>query len=514
VAREALMHQAEDMLMGTGAIVPIYYYNDMLMMRNTLQGFYANAFGSKYFMYATNGDSDTLRLQLASEPARLDPHLNSSSDGGTLAINSFGGLYTYNAEGVTAPHFAEGYEVSEDGTTYTIKMKDGLKWSDGSPLTAKDFEYSWKRASNPETAADYSYMYDVIAGYGTEEGLNVTASEDGLTLTVVLKTPCAYFEDLMAFPTYFPVKQEAVEAAAGYLDADGKVVNPGAWALEAGFPSSGAYMLESWVHQESMVYVKNPNYFDAANVKLERLEFMLSADDTVVYSAYRSGDLDYCDTVPPDEIPNLLGKDPEFHVIPNLGTYYMCFNVKSPLFEGKTVEQAAAMRTAISKLIDRQYIIDTVAQTGQEIATSYIPAGMLDGHGGVFKANDDAYTFPVGTGYISEAVDVEGAIALLESAGFVFENGVLSASTPLSFEYITNEGAGHVGTAECMQQDLAAVGINMTVKTVEWDTFLEERKAGNYDVARNGWLADFNDPINMLEMWTTASGNNECQFGR
>jgi peptide/nickel transport system substrate-binding protein/oligopeptide transport system substrate-binding protein len=263
-----------------------------------------------------------------------------------------------------------------------------------------------------------------------------------------------------------------------------------------------------------MVYVKNPNYFDAANVKLERLEFMLSADDTAVFTAYKNGDLDYCDTLPPDEIPNLKGIDPEFHVLPNLGTYYMCFNVKSPLFEGKTPEQAAAMRKAFALLIDRQYIIDTVAQTDQEVATSYIPAGMLDGHGGVFKANDDAYTFPVEDGYYSETVDVEGAIALLESAGFVFENGMLSASTPLAFEYLTNTGAGHEGIAQCMQQDLAAVGINMTVKTVEWDTFLEERKAGNYDVARNGWLADFNDPINMLEMWTTASGNNDCQFGR
>ncbi len=145
---------------------------------------------------------------------------------------------------------------------------------------------------------------------------------------------------------------------------------------------------------------------------------------------------------------------------------------------------------------------------------------MADGNGGVFKANDDAYTFAnedtVGY-YDPYALDenVEQAVELLKSAGFEFtDDNMLSDSTPITFEYLTNDGTGHVAIAEAMQQDLAAVGINMTIKTCDWQVFLNERKAGNYDIARNGWLADFNDPINMLEMWTTESGNNDCQFGR
>jgi len=266
-----------------------------------------------------------------------------------------------------------------------------------------------------------------------------------------------------------------------------------------------------------MVYVKNPNYFDAENVKLERLEFMLSADDAVIYAAYNAGNLDFIDTVPTDAIQTLLAEqNPEFNVVDQLGTYYMIFNVKSPMFDGLTAEQAANVRKGISLLIDRQYIIDTVAQTGQKLATSFIPAGMLDGNGGVFKANDEKYTYPVpeAEGYYGLEPDVEGAIALLETAGYKFENGMLSAETPLSFEYLTNPSTGHEGIAQCMQQDLAAVGIEMTIKTSEWDVFLNERKDGHYDVARNGWIADFNDPINMLEMWTTESGNNDAQFGR
>ena len=514
VERGALRHQAEGILMETGCLLPVYYYNDIYMMKPTVEGFYANLYGTKFFQYASNGDSTTLRLQLASEPDKLDPALNSSVDGACLAAAGFGGLYTYDANGQQVPNLAESYTVSDDGLTSTFTMKDGLLWSNGDPLTAKDFEYSWKRAASTATAADYSYMFNGIEGY--PDNLNVTASEDGKTLTVVLTAPCAYFLDLAAFPTFFAVHHASVEGAEGYLAEDGSIANPGAWALEAGFVSCGPFMLTEWNHNESMVYEKNPNCWDAENVKLERLEFMLSDDATAIYAAYQAGDLDFIDTVPTDEIQGLIdSENPEFYIVDNLGTYYVCFNIKSPLFDGKTVEQANAMRKAFGMLVDRQYIVDTVGQTGQEVATTFIPAGMADGHGGVFKADDDAYTYPVDGGYYSPEVDVEGAVELLKSAGFEFDaNNMLSASTPITFEYLTNTDDGHQAIAECIQQDLAVVGINMTIKSIDWNVFLNERKAGNYDIARNGWLADFNDPINMLEMWTTDSGNNDVQFGR
>ena len=503
--RAKLMHQAEDILMDTGAIVPIYYYNDVYMAKPELTGFYSNPYGTKFFMYSDFGDKTTIRLQLASEPDKLDPALNSSVDGACLAANSFGGLYTYDAEGNVSPNFATGYEVSEDGLTYTVTLRDGLKWSDGSALTAKDFEYSWKRAAAPETAADYSYMFDGIAGY--PDDLQAVASEDGKTFTVTLKAPCAYMLDLAAFPTFFPVQQACVEASA-------TPDNPGAWALEAGFVSSGAYVLESWEHNVSMVYVKNPNYWDADNVKIERLEFMLSDDDTAIYAAYQNGDLDFTDSVPTDQIATLLD-NPEFHIVDELGTYYVIFNVKSPLFDGMTAEQAANYRKGLSALIDRQYIIDTVGQTGQKIATSFLPAGMADGNGGIFKDAAN-WAYPNGAdGYFAEEPDVDKAIELLKSAGFEFDaNNMLSASTPISFEYLTNNTSGHIAIAECLQQDFAQIGINMTIKSIDWAVFLNERKEGNFGIARNGWIADFNDPINMLEMWTTVSGNNDAQFGR
>ena len=510
-AREALMHEAEDMLMETFALVPIYYYNDIYLQKPEVEGIYSNPYGTKYFMYATAPDN-ILKLQLASEPDKLDPALNSTVDGATLAANTFVGLFTYDENGELIPALAESYTESEDGLTYEFTLKDGLKWSDGSELNAKDFEYAWKRAANPDTGADYSYMFNAIAGYDDNE-LQVTASEDGKMLTVVLAAPTAYFLDLVAFPTYLPLKQAEVESAADFA------TNPGAWALEAGFLSNGAYTLETWNHNESMVYVKNPNYYEADKVTIETLEFMLSDDDAAIYAAYNSGDLQFIDTVPTDEIASLLDS-PEFNIVDQLGTYYMTFNVKSPLFEGKTVEQANAMRKALALLIDRGYIAENIGQTGQQPANAYIPAGMMDGQGGVFKENDADYTYPdeASAGYydpVYSDASVEEAIALLEEAGFTMTaDGMLDASNPISFEYLTNESSAHVAVAEAMQQDFAVVGIDMTIKTMEWSVFLNERKAGNFDVARNGWIADFNDPINMLEMWTSDSGNNDAQFGK
>ena len=505
--RVALMHKAEDILMGTAAVIPIYYYNDLYLQKTDVEGIYSNLFGFKFFQFATC-PRDVLKINLASEPAKVDPALNSSVDGACLAVNMFEGLYTYDKDGNLQPALAENTEISEDGMTYTFTLRDGLKWSDGTDLTAKDFEYAWKRAAAPETAADYGYMFDAIAK-NDDGALDVVASEDGKTLTVKLVAPCAYFLDLAAFPAYLPVPQAQVEAAAGWE------TNPGAWAAEAGFVTNGAYTMTSWKHEESMVLTKNDNYWRADEVTIPEIDLMLSADDTAIFSAYNSGDLDFADTVPTNEIASIMD-NPDFHVIDNLGTYYAAFNVNSPIFEGKTVDQAIAMRKAFAILIDRPYIVETVGQTGQKVATSYIPAGMADGNGGTFKENG-AYKFPVGDGYYPEEVQdaaVDEAIALLEYAGFKFEDGKLSAETPLNITYLTNDGTGHIGVAQIMQQDFAEIGINMTIDKREWNVFLDERKQGNFDFAREGWLADFNDPINMLEMWTSDSGNNDCQFGR
>ena len=507
--RTEMMHKAEDILMSNWCVIPIYYYNDLYMQKSYVSGVYSNPFATKFFQYAnlSNG-SKTLRINLASEPDYLDPALNSSVDGACLASASFAGLYTYNAQGTTTPALAEGYTVSADGLTYTVTLKKGLKWSDGSALTASDFVYSWKRAVDPLTAADYEYMFSGFAGYDDGD-LQVKAIND-TTLEFKLIAPCAYIEDLMAFPTFFPVKKSAVESYADWK------TSPGGWCQEAGFVSNGPFVCTGWNHDVSMTYEKNPYYWDAANVKVEKLEFMLSADDNAIFAAYNAGNLDLIDSVPTDEVAQLIAsKNPEFHVVDELGTYYVAFNAKSSLFEGKTPAQAACMREAFSILIDRDYICENIGQTGQVAANAFIPLGMADGNGGIFKSSaQDGYYDAYAINNDNKAT-VAHAVALLKAAGYKFDaNNKLSAETPISVTYLTNTSSAHVAIAESIQQDLATVGINLSIQQQDWNVFLEERKNGNFDFAREGWIADFNDPINMLEMWTTTSGNNDCQFGR
>ena len=448
--------------------------------------------------------SKELYINLASEPAFLDPALNSSVDGGCLATNSFAGLYMYDEDGNLKPQLATDMpEVSEDETVYTIHLIES-KWSNGEDLTANDFVYSWNRVINPDTAADYAYLFDVVAR-NDDDTLAVKAVDD-YTLEITLNSPCPYFNELLAFPCFYPVYQAGVEEA----DPDGQV--PGKWAQEAGFVCNGAYTLKEWKHDQSMVYVKNENYYDAENVTMDELHFMLSSDNTAIFAAYNSGDLDFIDTVPTEEIPALKGNE-EFKTIDTLGTYYIGFNVHDDIFEGKTVEQAAKMREAMSLLIDRQYIVDNIGQTGQIVADSFVPAGMADGNGGEFKTADVSYYDATATG----AGMVEEAKALFEEAGYSFEedgNGGYKISPALAITYLTNDIESHVKIGEAIQQDFALLGIQMEIKSEDWNVFLEDRKAGNFTLAREGWIADYNDPVNMLEIFTKKSGNNDMQLGK
>lgn len=497
--RADMMHQAEDMLMDTWCIIPLYYYNDQYMLKDYVDGVYSTVEGMKYFYNAVNSkNAGELNIFMASEPDHIDPALNSTVDGGCLAVNSFEGLMRYNAKGELEPACAESYEVSEDGLTYTFTMRDGLKWSNGAALDAKDFEYAWKRLANPDTAADYSYLCAMFAGYDETKGLaddDVVASEDGKTLTVKLAAVTPYFLDLCAFPSFFPVYQDVVD-------------NNADWANDAGdnFVTNGAFTLKEWNHDSSMVYVKNPNYWDAANVTVDTMNVMLTSDDVSAYTAYQNGDLDFIDTVPTAEI-EAAKKTGEFYTVDNLGTYYAGFNINSKIYSdlGLDDEQAAVFRHAICLLIDRQYIIDTIAQGDQKIATTFIPEGVTDGNGGEFK-NKDYY----GTDYDA---NVEEAKQLLESIG-LYDTNSGSLTQPVEFTYLTNNSESNVKIGEAIQADLSTVGINLKIDQQEWNVFLNARKEGQFDFAREGWIMDYNDPINMLEMFTSNSGNNDMQFGK
>lgn len=512
--RLAKMHRAEDILMETGAVIPLYYFNDLYLQRTDVEGIFADPYNFKHFRDA-KCPRGVLRVGISYDSdlygdMSLDPALCYATEIQTLVCNLFTGLFAYNAEGQTEPACAESYEVSEDGLTYTFYLRDGLKWSTGHALTAKDFEFAWKRAARDETGADYGYLLTEILAMNGDGDVDVTAVDDR-TLQVRLAKPCPFFCSLTAFPVYYPVMAMYV------LDKVPTGEDPGVWAEDAYFPTNGPYTVGRWEFGRTIVLKKNEAWYNAGSVEAAEVEVMIRDAEEELYSKYREGDLDFLDSVPNDRIPEVKDSD-ELRVIDGLGTYFAEFNVNSSLFDGKTVQQAADIRKAVSLLIDREYIADSIGQTLQKPATSFIPEGMADGCGGIFKMNTDSYTYPVkeSAGYYPEKWTesaVDEAVELLEGAGCRFENGRLSAATPLSIRYLTNESEGNIAIAEAIQGDLGQVGISVEIQTCDWSEFLEKRRNGEFDLARNGWIADYDDPVNMLEMWMPESGSDDCRLG-
>lgn len=323
--RYQLMHRAEDMLMATGTIVPLYFYTDLYMLDDSVEGYYGTPLGFKYFDKTTvNGKNDSLSVCLASEPDTVDPALNSAVDGGTLASHLFAGLSKWDVDAngnsiIVADCATELVEpvANDDGSvTYTYTLKSDLKWSDGQPLTAKDFEFAWKRAASSALGADYGYMFDVIKGWPDE--LAVKAVDD-VTLEVTLNTPVAYWNELMAFPTYMPVREDVVANEA--------------WATDPStYISNGAYKMTGWDHNSLITLTKNENYHDAENVTMNEIKFYLSDDANNMLTNFKNGTWQLIDDVPTNEIDTLKKEfGEEFVVAGQIGTYYVCWNVNEPL---------------------------------------------------------------------------------------------------------------------------------------------------------------------------------------
>ena len=468
----------------------------------------------------------SLAVCLASEPDTIDPALNSAVDGATLLTHLFSGLakWSQDADGnlVIAPDAAEelveGVE-NEDGTvTYTYTLRDGLVWSDGQPVTAGDFEFAWQRAASQELAADYGYMFEVVDGYddvwadepAEDAKLNVKAIDDK-TLEVTTASAIPYWNELLAFPTYFPVREDVVENEAWATDPSTYVCN-------------GMYTLAGWDHNSLITLQKNPNHPDADAVTMDTIEFYLSDDANNMLTNFKNGDWDFIDDVPTNEIAALKADYPdEFKVEGQIGTYYVCWNINENILpEGSTLtgveaENAKAeIRNAITLLFDRNYIVNDVAQGGQVPASSFVAMGMTEPDGSEFYKNaghNDGYIGYYKVDEDSLEENFNAAVEVLKKY-YTFDEASGKFTDFPTMTYLYNTSDAHKAIGEYLQSALDAVGITMNMENQEWATFLNTRKAGDYSIARNGWVADYNDPICFLDMWTTASGNNDVQFGK
>ncbi len=469
---------------------------------------------------------DTLAVCLATEPDTLDPALNSAVDGATMVAHLFQGLAKWAQDEtgklVVVPdaveELVEGV-VNEDGTvTYTYTLKDGLVWSDGQPVTAADFVFAWNRAASVELAADYCYMFEVVDGYADiwadepaeDAALNVVAADDK-TLVVTLANAVSYWNELLAFPTYFPVREDVVANEA--------------WATDpATYVCNGAYTITAWEHNSKITLTKNENYSDAANVTMPTLEFYLSDDAANMLTNFQNGDWMLIDDVPTNEIANLKANYPEEFVIAGqIGTYYVCWCINEEILpEGSTLtgveaeEAREEIRNAIGLLFDRNYIVEDVAQGGQVPASSFVAMGMTNPDGTEFyKTAGDSDEFYGYYNVAAEAYEANWAAAIETlKKYYTFDEATQMFTDFPTLTYLYNTAESHKAIGEYLQAAMAGVGITMNMENQEWATFLNTRKEGNYSVARNGWVADYSDPICFLDMWTTVSGNNDIQYGK
>lgn len=440
---------------------------------------------------AASGDTKELAIQVGPTPETIDPALNSSNDGGNMLQHLAEGLLKMDKNGNMIPGLAESYEVSDDGLTYTFKLRKGLKWSDGSDLTAKDFVYSWKRVADPNTAAPYGQdVLGKVKGYEEAAGGNIDAlavsAPDDTTFVVELANPVPFFDRIAAFSTLVPVQEATIEA------------NGDAWTLSPETNvTAGPYKLAEFTDGDRIVLEKNENYWDKDSITFDKITYRLIEDPNAAYTAYKQGEVSMIKSVPSEEIPALKGTE-EFHVDPNMGTYYLSFNTTKKPFDNEDVRKALAL------VIDRDYVANTVMQG------TYLPANKIIGPGvsdaapdsSFEKVTEEKYTKGVGSG--DYEADVAQAKELLAKAGYPDGQGFPT------IEYSTNDQGYHKSVAEYLQNVWKEkLGINTDIAIKEWKVFTADRRAGNYDVARNGWVMDWNDPSNFLNLFVTGSGNND-----
>lgn len=432
-----------------------------------------------------------IRHNHGQEPETIDPSLCNTVDGGNIVLAVFEGLTKLDENDNPLPGVAAAWDISQAQTVYTFHLRNDAKWADGQPVTARDFVFSWKRALEPETAAEYSYMLYCIKNAelfntGKEgvkfEDVGIKALDD-YTLEVVLEAPTPYFLKLTAFPTYMPLREDIINEFGDD------------WALSpSSYLGNGPFKLAEWKSKDMMRFVKNEHYYGKDNIKIDGFIKTFIAEASTMLSAFEAGELDVIDEVPLDEIARLKNESPEFHIIPQVGTYYYSFNVKKAPFDNPKVRKAFALA------IDREDIATKVWKSGLP-ATGFIPPGVPD-------ATPGADFRTVGGAFFPEKADPLKARQLLSEAGYPDGRGFPRVTL------LFNTGEAHQKIAEAvLEMWKRNLGIdNLAIQSMEGAVFQNARLKGDYQVARSGWIADYNDPSTFIELFTTGSGNNDAQW--
>lgn len=439
---------------------------------------------------AATANKQELTYNLGGDPRTLDPALNSDTVSTMVIANGFTGLTELDKNEKAVPGDAEKWDVSSDGLTYTFHLRKDLKWSNGDPLTAKDYEYEWKRLLNPETASEYAYMgYYFKNGEAYNKGkasadqVGVKATDD-TTLTVTLENPCPYFPELIGQAYFFPVDQKVVEANKD-------------WASDAKtLVSNGPFKFTDYKIKDQVVFEKNENYFDKDKVKLDKLTMKCVAEETSAWASFKSGQFDVVDTVPKSDVQGAL-KDGSAKTCPNFATWYISINVSD---KAKDVDPAAAkalsdvkVRKALSLAIDRQSICDNVLKAGQVPSTGVVPKGCLEPSG---KDYTDTKT------YFDAKANIDEAKKLLAEAGYPDGQGLPT------IQVMFNPEQGHGETMQAIQDMWKKIGVNTELKSQEFKVLIPTRVKKQYIMARDGWNGDYVNPMTFLDQFMMNTDQN------
>lgn len=419
----------------------------------------------------------------ASEPASLDPHLVQDSVGGAVVIDLFEGLTRSGPEGDTEPALAESWSVSDDGLTWTFQLRNDARWSDGSAVTAQDVVYGWRRAVDPKLGSNYAYYFEtagvknagaIVRGDRPPETLGVRAVDE-FTLEVSLSTPVSYLPDMTVHYTMFPAPRQAIEAHGQDWTKPGNMV------------SNGAYQLEAWNVGEKLVAARNPHYHSDDQTIIDRVVYLPIESTTAELQRYESGELHLTSMVPLSQIERMKRERPdELVMAPSIATYMYTFNVDRPPFDDVNV------RKALTYAVDRDMIVNYITRGGQLAAYSLTPPYVSD-----FDFRQPEY----GT-WDQDRRDEEARKALRQ-AGYDDDN-------PLEFELLYNTDDGHKALAIVVSQMWKEkLGVDVTISNLEWKTFLSQKQAGNFGIARHGWAGDYNEASTFLSLLSASSGNND-----
>lgn len=440
----------------------------------------------------SSGSKKVLRLNNNEEPGSLHPGTAQGTHDSWILEHAFEGLTKKTPEGEIVDGMAEKWTVSDDALTWTFHLKDDITWSNGDPVTAEDFEYAWKYALNPESASEYAYQLYYLKGGETynnaEEGADLQALEDAVgvkaedekTLVITLEQPTPYFEDLTSFYTYYPINKKVQEE------------NPD-WALEAAsYVSNGAFKLTEWEHKANMKLEKNEHYYDKDKIKLDEVHFVINDNENSSWQMYQNDELDLVYPLPQDVQGQLLeSKDPEFNNGPDLSVYYYNLNNTVKPFNNKKV------RKALSMALERQTLVEHVAQGGQQPAFSIVPPGILDVEGDYQK----------NTGALFKE-DVEEAKKLLTEG--LAEEGMDKMP---AFSLVYNTQEGHKKLAEAVQEMWRKnLEVDVTLENVEFQVKIDREKAGDYQISRAGWSGDYVDPMTFIDLWVTDGSHNDANW--